>query len=90
VAKAAGDGMRDAIKATSGVQYTSEPAWELYFTAGTARDWFNSVGKAPCTYTIELRDTGMYGFQLPPDQIIPTGEEIWAALKSFANFIIQQ
>jgi len=27
---------------------------------------------------MELRDTGTYGFLLPPEQIIPTGEETWA------------
>ena len=26
---------------------------------------------------MELRDTGMYGFLLPPDQIIPTGQEVF-------------
>jgi hypothetical protein len=39
-------------------------------------------------YTIELRDTGNYGFQLPPVQIIPTGEENWAGLKAFVNEIL--
>ena len=28
------------------------------------------------SYGMELRDTGMYGFILPPDQIIPTGQEV--------------
>ena len=31
-----------------------------------------------CIFSIELRDTGLYGFILPPDQIIPTAEESWA------------
>ena len=29
-------------------------------------------------FSIELRDTGLYGFILPPEQIIPTAEETWA------------
>merc|ERR1712029_80085 len=32
-------------------------------------------------FTTELRDTGRYGFILPPDQIIESGEEIWAAME---------
>ena len=31
-----------------------------------------------CICSIELRDTGLYGFILPPEQIIPTAEEAWA------------
>jgi hypothetical protein len=30
--------------------------------------------------TVELRDTGDYGFILPPEQIKPTSEEMWAGL----------
>lgn len=33
-----------------------------------------SLGK-DIAYTYELRDQGRYGFILPPEQIIPTGEE---------------
>ena len=29
------------------------------------------------SYGMELRDTGMYGFLLPPNQIIPTGQEVF-------------
>ena len=28
-------------------------------------------------FSMELRDTGLYGFLLPADQIIPTSEETW-------------
>ena len=39
---------------------------------------------------MELRDTGNYGFILPPDQIIPTGEEVWAFHLTVAREIIQE
>jgi murein tripeptide amidase MpaA len=88
-AKTVGDGIRDKIKSVHNVQYTSEASWELYYTAGTAQDWFYAEGQAPLAYTIELRDTGTYGFQLPASQIIPTGEENWVAFQYFAQYILE-
>lgn len=38
-------------------------------------DWVKGNYKTRITYTYELRDTGRHGFLLPPEQIIPTGEE---------------
>jgi len=37
-----------------------------------------------------LRDTGAYGFVLPPDQIIPTGEENFEAICYLADFVIKE
>merc|ERR1712180_299742 len=51
----------------------------IYPAAGTSIDWGYSIGVIH-TYTLELRDTGHYGFLLPEDQIIPTAEETWAGL----------
>ena len=47
--------------------------------AGASDDWYKGVLKARFAYTIELRDTGRHGFILPPEQIIPSGEELWEA-----------
>ena len=44
----------------------------------------------PYSYGMELRDTGMYGFLLPPDQIIPTGEEAWAFHLTVARELIKE
>jgi len=90
IAKRIGDGVRDTIRSVHGVQYTSEGSWELYYTAGTAQDWFYAAGKTPLAYTIELRDTGAYGFQLPPAQIIPTGQENLAGFKYFVKEAIKE
>jgi len=87
-AKTVGDGIAAAIRATTGYDYTSEPSWQLYYTSGTAQDWYYAPAKVPLSYTIELRDTGTYGFELPPAQIIPTGQENWAAFKYFATYIL--
>jgi murein tripeptide amidase MpaA len=86
--KLVGDQISNAIMAVHGKAYTSEPSHQLYFTSGTADDWgYTKVG-IKLTYTIELRDTGTYGFQLPANQIIPTGQEIWAAMQYYINYII--
>ena len=44
----------------------------------------------PYSYGMELRDTGLYGFLLPPDQIIPTGEEVWAFHMTAARELIKE
>lgn len=50
----------------------------LYTTTGAAPDHVYSIGGAEFSYTIELRDTGDFGFVLPPEQIRGTVEEQWA------------
>ncbi|KAH9529095.1 hypothetical protein DERF_003002 [Dermatophagoides farinae] len=47
----------------------------LYAAAGAGDDWAYGAASIPYSYTLELRDTGSHGFQLPPEQIIPTSEE---------------
>jgi extracellular matrix protein 14 len=44
--------------------------------------------KARYSYQIKLRDTGSYGFLLPKENIIPTGEEMLNALKYFGDFLL--
>jgi len=87
--KALGDGMSDAIYDDSGIYYTSEPGVDLYPTSGTADSWYyqNCHQSSLFGYCIELRDTGNYGFLLPPAQIIPTGQENYAAFKFFGQFL---
>jgi murein tripeptide amidase MpaA len=85
--KEIGDGMRDEIAAVFGTRYTSQKSIDLYVTTGTTSDWFYdeeatsyNAGFRAAGYTLELRDTGRYGFQLPPDQIIPSGQETLPAI----------
>jgi len=82
-AKTVGDTIRDRIRAINNVAYTSEASWQLYYASGVAPDWWYSKASIPLSYTIELRDTGNYGFQLPPAQIKPTGAENWNAFLYF-------
>ncbi|KYN04252.1 Zinc carboxypeptidase A 1 [Cyphomyrmex costatus] len=48
--------------------------------SGGSMDWVKGNYGTPITYTYELRDQGRYGFLLPPNQIIPTGEETMDSL----------
>lgn len=47
---------------------------------GGSYDWAKGVAGIKYSFTMELRDTGNYGFLLPRDQIQPTGLETWAAI----------
>jgi len=72
--------MAQAIADVHGVHYVAgQGSRILYLAAGVTHDWiygeFGAVGIG-----IELRDTGNFGFVLPPDQIIPTGEENFESL----------
>jgi len=57
----------------------------LYPSSGTSRDWAYGVPQFEYVYTVELRDTGRYGFVLPPEQIIPSGEEFWEGFKAMVQ-----
>lgn len=51
---------------------------------GVSEDWAKGVANIKYSYTIELRDTGSFGFLLPQDQIEPNCRESWKALGEFA------
>lgn len=63
------------IKVLDNQVYSVGPsATLLYPAAGGSDDWAKSIG-IKYSYTIELRDTGRYGFVLPANFIEPTGKE---------------
>lgn len=53
--------------------------------AGASCDWAYDALGILYSYTIELRDTGNFGFLLPESQILPTGVETWAGLVAAIN-----
>ncbi|CAI6341415.1 unnamed protein product [Periconia digitata] len=72
--------MSEAIRDSSDARttFTFGPSGAtLYTTTGAAPDHVYIFGEAEFSYTIELRDTGDFGFVLPPEQILPTAEEQW-------------
>jgi len=85
------DEMRDIIKSVHGTVFTSEHAAELYVASGIAADWLAAdATKQNKGLTYELRDTGRYGFLLPADQIIPSGEEILPSVVHYARSVLQE
>ncbi|CAL8102669.1 unnamed protein product [Orchesella dallaii] len=65
-----------ALASTYGTRYRVGSAPEiLYEAAGGSDDWAKGAAGIKYSYTLELRDTGTYGFALPARQITATGEE---------------
>lgn len=58
----------------------SVPEFIHGIATGASADWMKGVLKVPITYTFELRDKGLHGFELPTSQIIPTAEETFDAV----------
>merc|ERR1711971_943817 len=62
---------------------------DLYPAAGASDDWYKGVLGTRFAFTTELRDTGSHGFVLPKEQIIPSGEEMWAGFEVVINRILE-
>jgi carboxypeptidase A2 len=86
---ALGNMMSDAIYSVHGRNYTvGTPGQVLYMVSGSMQDWTTTQGAYG--YTIELRPaTSNPGFQLPPEQIVPTCEENVQAALVMAEFVAQ-
>jgi extracellular matrix protein 14 len=96
-----GMGLAKAIRISSGEQYSVASACEgavssklgggvsrLETGGGSAIDWFYHEMRVRYSYQIKLRDTGSYGFLLPKENIIPTGDEAFNAVKYFGDFLL--
>uniref|UniRef100_A0A8C9CA00 Carboxypeptidase B2 n=1 Tax=Phocoena sinus TaxID=42100 RepID=A0A8C9CA00_PHOSS len=60
----------------------------LYLAPGGSDDWIHDLG-IKYSFTIELRDTGRYGFLLPESYIKPTCTEAFAAVSKIAWHVIR-
>jgi len=73
----------NAIKAVFGTKYETGPICPtIYQTSGDSVDWTIDNAGAKFAFAVELRDTGRYGFILPPNQIRPTAQETYAGLEA--------
>jgi len=78
----------DALYKVHGTVFDPINSADLYPAAGAADDWYKSKGTR-FSFTTELRDTGRYGFVLPADQIIPSGEEMWAGFEAVIAKVLE-
>jgi murein tripeptide amidase MpaA len=62
----------------------------IYAASGSSVDWGYAKADVKYPYAIELRDTGKYGFLLPPKFIIPSGEEMTEAIFSMSYAILEK
>ncbi|XP_011198323.2 carboxypeptidase B [Bactrocera dorsalis] len=68
--------------------YKSGVTYQLLSVAGGGSDdWTRAACDVKYVYTVELRDTGKYGFQLPPSQILGTGKEGLIVVEAVAQAI---
>jgi murein tripeptide amidase MpaA len=85
-----GQEMQALIQSVHGEFYDQGPVYStIYQASGGSVDWvYGDQGRI--AYTIELRDTGYYGFVLPPQFILPNCEEILPAMLHLADWALDQ
>jgi len=71
-----------------GTKYAVGSLCALFYRAhGNIVDWMYKTAGIKYSYAVHLRDTGTYGFALPPQFIRPVGEETAAMVEYLAKFI---
>lgn len=90
VLESVGVAMSESIEAQSGELYVPQKASSLYVASGVASDWAY-VGAGVMSWTFELRPdraNGLAGFDLPPEEIVPSGEENYEAVLTLAEAVL--
>ncbi|XP_053949939.1 carboxypeptidase B [Anastrepha ludens] len=83
-----GNTVVERILKKTGAIYRSDVTHALLGIAGGGSDdWARATCGTKFVYTVELRDTGKYGFQLPPSQIRDTAEEGMIVVEAVAQAI---
>jgi len=83
-----GQEMADAMYTVEGKTYIQGQSAEvLYECSGVTTDWTLEAGIA-LNFIFELRDTGEFGFILPPDQIVPNGQEMLLAMDKLYQQVV--
>jgi len=83
-----GQAMADAMYTVEGKTYVQGQGAEvIYVCSGVTTDWTPETG-IELHFTFELRDEGEYGFVLPPDQIVPNGQEMLLAMNKLYEQVV--
>ncbi|KAL4247356.1 Inactive metallocarboxypeptidase ECM14 [Abortiporus biennis] len=81
-------GAARAIKEVHGTVFTTGRLCEMLYRApGNVVDYMYAKAGIKYSYAAHLRDTGTYGFAIPPEWIRPVGEETVNLVRSLASFI---
>lgn len=75
----------NALEKVNGVNYLIGSIPDLlYVASGSSIDWVKGAVGVKYVYTLELRDSGRFGFLLPARHIVPSGKETWMAVHASA------
>lgn len=76
-----------AMRAGHAMQLVNNRAYQrgtaadlMYEASGTSDDWAHGSMGIPYSFTVELPDTGTYGFELAPSYIVSVGQEVVVGL----------
>lgn len=79
--------LESAVESLYGTQYDSGPTYTtIYPASGCSSDWTYGA-RGILGWGWELRDTGQFGFELPANQIIPTGQETFGAVLGLSEYV---
>merc|ERR1712232_552408 len=77
------------LEAVHGTRFQNGAIAEIIYQAsGSSCDYAYGACNILFSYGAELRDTGAHGFVLPASEIIPSGEETFAATKALSKYMI--
>lgn len=76
------------ITKSTGAKYTvGSSANTLYPAAGGSDDWAKGIAGIKYAYTIEMGDTGRFGFVLPAEYIEPNGKNGYTFVETVGKAI---
>merc|ERR1712048_1046902 len=79
-----------ALQAGHGTRFENGAISEIIYEAsGSSADYAYGACNILFSGGVELRDTGAHGFILPASEIVPSGEETFAAIKALADYMIE-
>jgi len=83
-------GAVSALRQPYGTSFMTGTLCSMFYRAhGNIVDWMYKRAGIKYSYAAHLRDTGTYGFALPPHLIRPVGEETANMIEYLADFIAQ-